>query len=318
MEYADSIEELSQKIGVSTDKLQEWDFAAKQNGATVDSLADFIMKLSLAAQDFDNAGAFANLGIDPSKMSNEQLFSAVAANTQGKSFNEIAKIISELGLNAKAFKNVVNLLQSDLESAGETARSFGAVIDQQTIHALATLNDQLSIVGQVLMGHFAPALLEAGKFALKAFSGIKAGGAILGAKTAGMSYGDIAAYLFLTKKSREDVMARANKSVPQDIAEEVAVSEAAKIFDSLQKMLESIDKYSAPEAAKIGDPIARADRSKAAKLVSDSLVSVGNFLGTSRTSIADLARKQVDLLVKIERNTRTPPSSGEDDSGFPP
>ncbi len=36
----------------------------------------------------------------------------------------------------------------------------------------------------------------------------------------------------------------------------------------------------------------------------DSLVAVGNFLGTSRNQIETLAVKQVELLSKIERNTR--------------
>ena len=48
IEYASHINDLSQRIGISTDAVQEWDYALKQNGATIDAAASFFEKLAVA------------------------------------------------------------------------------------------------------------------------------------------------------------------------------------------------------------------------------------------------------------------------------
>lgn len=187
--FADEMEETAQRLGLSTTKLQELSFAAKQNGASLESLTRFIEQLTDAAMDPKKAGAFGKMGINPTGMTPGELFASVSSFARGNSVTATRDALGGI-VGARSVGRVINLLQSDLEELGRTAHKAGAVMDEQTLHALATLNDQFGIVSQILMTQFAPALLEVAKVVLRTFGAVKGATGWLGAKTAGLSMGD--------------------------------------------------------------------------------------------------------------------------------
>ena len=121
MDYADSIEEMSSRIGVGTDKLQEWTFAAKQSGADTEKLVTFIERLSAAAGDIKNLKGFQAMGINPAGMSPEALFQSVSGATRGKGSTEIVRMMEGVGLSIRQIGPMVNVLSTDLDAAGKSA-----------------------------------------------------------------------------------------------------------------------------------------------------------------------------------------------------
>ena len=119
MAYADNVQEMGQRIGVSTRALQEWMFAAKQSGADAEKMVTFIERLTDAAGDLKNAKGFAAMGINPAGMTPEQLFTSVQGKTAGKSSTEIQSMMQGLGLSIRQIGPMVNMLQGDLAAASE-------------------------------------------------------------------------------------------------------------------------------------------------------------------------------------------------------
>jgi hypothetical protein len=277
MAYADSIEEMSQRVGISAKALQEWSFAAKQNGADAEKLITFIERLTAAAQDLKNAKGFAALGISPEGMTPEQLFSSVQSKTRGRGSPEILAIMDSLGMDIRKTGRMMNMLQADLEAAGQSAERMGAVIDEQTIHALAALNDQISIVGQIIMGQFAPALIAAGKAAIDLFG-----------KTKGaMSMRQFLNPFELGKLLGGDPEAKGKFKV--------GVKEYKEIQKSTDALIAAISGYKSPGLPTLMAPVG--PQSAKFKAQSDSLLSVGNFLGAGRGAI-DSLQKEANRIAK--------------------
>lgn len=337
MDYADSLEEMSTRIGVSTDKLQEWNFAAKQSGADAQKLMTFIERLAMAAGDLKNMPGFSAMGINPSGMTPEQLFQAVSSKTQGKGSTEIVQMLQGLGLSIRQIGPMVNVLASDLDAAGESARGLGAVMDQQTIHALANLNDQLSIIGQVLMGQFAPALLTAGIAVLNMIAGIKIVQAFIAENIgSAMAQREIEKNGYdqmqeERERRRADQLRRRGFTEDQiaadlgksrlSITESDSVkgdffNEANKITSGLDEMVAAIKNYKAPGLPTI-TPVETGARKSSRIAASDALVSVGNFLGSNRSVMESLAHRQVQLLQRIADNTEIRDEADSGNFGFP-
>lgn len=295
MSYADSIEEMSQRVGISAKALQEWSFAAKQNGADAEKLITFIERLTDAAQDMKNLKAFQALGIDPGSMTAESLFSAVQSRTAGRSAPEIQKMLQELGLSIKQIGPMMVTLQSDLRAASEAANKFGAVIDDSTISTLAKLNDQLSIISQILMGQFAPAILSAGVILLRSFAAIKGFGSKAGALTANVTVGNLMKVLeagFENKSGRKEAL---KGLLPDQAMKDTADNLFAAQILGMEEMIGRILNYQAPVAQSLMPP---SGGPKAAKFKpeSDSLLAVGNFLGSGRATVESIARETNRIL----------------------
>lgn len=294
MNYADNIEEMSQRVGISTKTLQEWSFAAKQNGADAEKLVGFIERITAAAQDMKNAKGFAALGITPEGMNPESLFASVQAKTRGKGAPEILAIMDSLGIDIRKTGAMMNFLQADLDAAAASANKLGAVMDDAAIRRLAALNDQLSIVGQVLMANFAPALLEAGKAAIKAFAQLKGVSSWWGARTANFGLKDVlmmavplAGAINAKKKWDEGEKMGLGKTADEMFAKEMKAE---------KEMAAKISAYKAPASLPpIGPPTS--DRAQKFKAQSDSLLSVGNFLGAGRGAI-DSLQKEANRIAK--------------------
>lgn len=250
MAYADQIEETSSRIGVGTSKLQEWSYAAKQTGASVEDLTRTVEQLSDAARDPKNLEKFARMGINPAGMTPESLFAAVNKFAHKSSSTEVRAALDGL-VQVKGLGKMMNLLQSDLDALGQSARTFGAVLSDEMVHQAATLNDQFSILSQILYTQFAPALLTAASVLLKVQGMIAGTASEFGAKTAGMSLKEILLGPFLSKKEQQKIFDRVKNDPNQAIYDETGQNLFAAKINSIEDMLKLMENWKPPEQPKI-------------------------------------------------------------------
>lgn len=151
---ADKVDELSARLGISTEKLSEYRYAAQLTGSNLDALTGSLAKFSknlAEAQDPNSKQAklFKTLGIEvvdatgrlrqaqsvlPEVMdrfkglTNETLESATAMELFGKSGSEMLEFL--------------NLGSSGLEQMGARARELGGIIDSDTAAAAAKFRDR--------------------------------------------------------------------------------------------------------------------------------------------------------------------------------
>ena len=153
--YGDNIDKMSQKIGLSSDAYQEWDFIAQHSGTSMESLKTSMVKLSTAAA--NGSDAFQKLGIsaeDAQSMSREELWNkTVMALTSVEDETERARIAQELfGKGATEMGALLNTSAADLEAMRQQAHDLGIVMSEEDVKASAAFQDSLQNMTQSFDG----------------------------------------------------------------------------------------------------------------------------------------------------------------------
>lgn len=146
LDAASRINDLSQRLGVSTDAIQEFQFVANQTGSTVEDFANAVFKLGVniagggtGVQDAINGlglsfnqirnlkpeQQFELIAVALGNLENEQERNRVGTELFGKSFKEIAAAIGE-GYDKLAEKSTKATKQQikDLDDAGDKLQEF--------------------------------------------------------------------------------------------------------------------------------------------------------------------------------------------------
>lgn len=184
-EYGDKIDKASQKIGISAKAYQEWDFIAQHSGTSMDTLKTSFKTLANQAQ--SGAEEFKKLGLsldDVSKMSTEDLFSAVVSGLQNmEEGTERTAVASKLlGRGAIELGALLNTSAEDTEAMRKQVHELGGVMDDEGVKAAARYQDSLqdmqySMMGlkNNLMSQFLPSLSTVMDGIAKIFSGDSGG-----------------------------------------------------------------------------------------------------------------------------------------------
>lgn len=163
-EHAKEVDTASQKIGMTTDQYQEWDYILKTvDSSLVNASGDFA---SLAEKALDAAQGgeeysktFRILGVHL-KGSNGQL------KTQGELFTEVVSGLRKL--NDETYRNAVasdllgqtgedlipilNMTGQELDNLSKTARNTGNVMDKETLEKFVGLNENMKEFKTVIDG----------------------------------------------------------------------------------------------------------------------------------------------------------------------
>ena len=183
--YGDNIDKMSQKLGISAEAYQEWDFICQHCGTSVDSLQSSIKTLSNAAQDGNEA--FEKLGIsleDAASMSTEDLFSAVITGLQNmEEGTERTALASDLlGKGATELGALLNASAEDTEAMRQQVHELGGVMSDEAVANAATYQDSLQNLQTSIQGltrdalaEFLPAVTSVMDGLTKIFSGDSSG-----------------------------------------------------------------------------------------------------------------------------------------------
>ena len=172
-EYASKLDDLSQKLGVTTDKLQALAFAGMDSGVALEDIAAVLTRMSAAAgkqkDDIDGAaGAFEKYGIEV-RNADGTLRDAVSI------FEDVADVIQRTDNNTQRLTIANELLGRDMGSRlipmllggadglrqmEQQARELGIVIDADLIKQADTASDKLELMGLVIRNNVYQAMLE--------------------------------------------------------------------------------------------------------------------------------------------------------------
>lgn len=152
---ADHIDKMAQKIGISREAYQEWDYVLSQNGMSVDALQNGMKTLRSQMNAVMNgneatAATFESLGVsvtnaDGSLRSQEEVLNDTIAALQGVEDNE-KKATLATQLFGKAGIEMVPLLNETAESTQELkdrAHELGMIMSDEAIDAGNALDDSL-------------------------------------------------------------------------------------------------------------------------------------------------------------------------------
>lgn len=162
--FADEINDMSQKVGVSTETLSAWGYATKQAGADIEALNTALPRLAknlAAAADEGSRQAelFKALGVDVKDAAGNLRSVESILPELADRFKQLNNETTEAALAQELFgRSGANLLQflnegSDgLQTMTDRARELGVVIEKETAQAAGEFNDKLDDLRAVALG----------------------------------------------------------------------------------------------------------------------------------------------------------------------
>ena len=153
--YGDNIDKMSQKVGISAEAYQEWDFIAQHSGTSMESLKTSFKTMANAAQDGKEEFKTLGLSLDEVKnMSTEDLFSAVISGLQGmeEGTERTAVASALLGKGATELGALLNTSAADTEAMRQQVHDLGGVMSNEAVKDAAAYQDSLQNLQTGLTG----------------------------------------------------------------------------------------------------------------------------------------------------------------------
>lgn len=153
--YADNIDKMSQKMGFTTEKFQEWDFIMQHNGSSIEAVKSSMLKLDKALE--SDTDAWEKLGLSQEQllsMSADEKFEATVAALQGVS-DETEKAALAQEIFGKSYQELMPLLNSSAEDVAEMKQQvhdLGGVMSEDAVKAGAAFQDSLQNLKTALTG----------------------------------------------------------------------------------------------------------------------------------------------------------------------
>lgn len=161
-EYGDEIDKTSQKLGLSKQAYQEWDYVMHLAGTEMSSMSTGLKTLTNKLDDAKNGSEdaqamFDKLGIsmdDISSMSREELFAKTIAGFQGMADStERAALANDLF--GKSGQNLTPLFNQSAEATQELikeAHEYGMIMSDDAVNASAVFQDSLTKMENTIAG----------------------------------------------------------------------------------------------------------------------------------------------------------------------
>jgi len=156
LDMAGNVADLSQRLDISTDTVQEWQATFGKASIPIESVAKSseILSQKLAGNDKSAVAAVKAMGLsvaDLMAMKPEDRFIKVA-DAVGQLQNQDDKIAASKGLFGKGGPELLAALDGHLGETIDGMREMGLVIDEETIAAADDFGDQIGLMGQQLLG----------------------------------------------------------------------------------------------------------------------------------------------------------------------
>lgn len=186
--YGDEIDKTSQRVGMSAEEYQKWDYIFKINGSAMSENMAAFKKLTKTIDEAKSGSKkakekFKELGIsmkDLKSMSNEEIFEKVIMNLQNidDQGKKAAKAQDMLGKSGQTLMPLLNATNDDLKALGDQAEKYGIILSDDLVKDSAAYQDSLTLLDGAMnglksriVGQFLPGLTKV----TTGFAGLVAG-----------------------------------------------------------------------------------------------------------------------------------------------
>lgn len=145
-QYGDNIDKMSQKMGISAEKYQEWDAVMRHSGTSMETMKTGMKTLANAAEKGNKA--FERIGLtqqEVARMSQEELFEATIAGLQNvENSTERTYLAGQLlGRGATELGALLNTSAEDTQKMKDRVHELGGVMSDEAVKASAHFQDTL-------------------------------------------------------------------------------------------------------------------------------------------------------------------------------
>lgn len=161
-ENADNIDKQSQRLGMSRQAFQEWDYILSQNGVSIDTMNTAMKSMTTAMADLDKGGkkgqeTLAKLGVttdDLKKLNQEEIFEkAVVALQKMPEGYEKARLAQQLfGKQGQEMLPMLNQSKGSVEELKSRAHELGMVMSDESVNAGVKFTDSMDTLKRTFSG----------------------------------------------------------------------------------------------------------------------------------------------------------------------
>jgi len=158
----DNIDKQSQRLGMSRETFQEWDYVLSQNGVSIDTMNTAMKSMTAAMSDLDKGGkkgqeTLAKLGVTTNDLKNlkqEEIFEkAVVALQKMPEGYEKARLSQQLfGKQGQEMLPMLNTSKGTLDELKEKAHEYGMVMSDDAVAAGVKFTDSLDTLKHTFAG----------------------------------------------------------------------------------------------------------------------------------------------------------------------
>lgn len=149
IEYGSKVQDLSNRLGISTDAVQQWDYALKLNGSSIDAAAGFFEKLAISREKALRGSEseiqhFRKLGISLEDLKTKRLENLGGSIAQAFEMGDPQELISSLrSVGGKGAGELVAAFRDGLAGLLDEA----PLISEENIAKLARMDDMFTKMG---------------------------------------------------------------------------------------------------------------------------------------------------------------------------
>lgn len=160
VEYTSHIQDLSDELGMSTDAIQQWDYALRLAGSDIDKSAGFFEHLAESRDralggDANALDAFKKLGVSPADLRNKRIEDLGVQIGNAVKAGDAQKLIGALKeVGGKGAASMMAAFKAGIQDALRDA----PLIKEKDIADLDALGDKFTALGKTILGVFAPIL----------------------------------------------------------------------------------------------------------------------------------------------------------------
>lgn len=145
-QYGDNIDKMSQKMGLSAQAYQEWDFIMQHSGTSMETLKASMKTLANAVENGNDA--FKKIGITQQEIANmnqEELFAATIEGLQNVADETERTYLAGqlLGRGATELGALLNTSAEDVEAMRQQVHDLNGVMSDEAVKASAAFQDSL-------------------------------------------------------------------------------------------------------------------------------------------------------------------------------
>ena len=159
---ADNIDKQSQRLGMSKQAFQEWDYILSQNGVSIDTMNTAMKSMTAAMADLDKGGkkgeeTLAKLGVTTADLKNlkqEEIFEkAVVALQKMPEGYEKARLAQQLfGKQGQEMLPMLNQSKGSIEELKAKAHELGLVMSDEAVNAGVKFTDSMDTLKRSFNG----------------------------------------------------------------------------------------------------------------------------------------------------------------------
>ena len=158
----DHVDKMSQKLGLSAEGFQEWDYILSQNGASIDSLGTGMKTLTKALSGVTDDGgkandAFTAIGIsfdDIKDKSPEEAFNMTVAALQDmpEGADKTAAALKLLGKQGMELGPLLNKTAEETEGLRQKTHQLGMILSDEEVKASAAFTNSMDSLQRTFVG----------------------------------------------------------------------------------------------------------------------------------------------------------------------